>query len=106
MTLSTCDIGNPIYNKVKNPSFHSRCYTETDFRDDRDDEFTMTISFDYYIFDGVKRVVKCMYDPKPTYYMTDESMQESVKESILVNEGFVIFECTPERFEPKYKTQK
>jgi hypothetical protein len=99
------ELNNPVYSKDKKskPAFRSERYVPYSVRDDRDDEIKITISYDLYEFNGQKQIVKCGFDPMPPYYMTDESMIESVIEFIWLVEGPVALECKPEKYEPKYK---
>lgn len=101
MKLSSVDIGNPIYSKSVEPRYQMEKYTDT-FQDDEGNEFIMSVICEYYEYSGERHVAKLTYDPKPVYYMTDSSMQESVKESVTLMIGPYILDCTPEKYEPKY----
>jgi hypothetical protein len=101
MRLSSVDINNPAYNVGFSVKFDCDKYTET-MQDDEGNDFQISIAYDYYFYDGAKHVAKLSYDPKPVYYMTDESMRESVKESLTLAIGYYVLDCTPEKYEPKY----
>lgn len=92
---------NPVYSVESEPKFRTETYTD-DLLDENDNSFKCTISYDVRDCNGEKIIDKCGFDPMPPYYMSDESLKESVIESIFLAEGFVRFECQPERYEPKY----
>jgi hypothetical protein len=87
------DPNNITYRPDPALYFQQEHYTDT-IEDDAGNDFRISVSLEYYWDDGQRRVVKYSYKPQGLYYMTDESMDESVRESIIWTIGLnVNFEC-------------
>lgn len=96
MSLSACDIGNPIYDKSNEPQYRIRKLV-TILEDDSANDFGCEIEYHYYLFEGRSYIVYYSFKPLDTFHMTEMSMAESVRDVIAEREVWMAkFECNGE----------
>lgn len=96
---------NPVYTRSSAPKYQEINYVDV-IEDDGGDEFRCEIVAHYYRYDDLNRIVFYSFQPKETFYMTEISMDESVRDSITQALGYnAMFECNGKMLEIKpYKS--
>lgn len=97
---TSVDFNNPIYDKMQDPRFDRDNFTDI-YHDDAQSPFIMHLGYEYYEHNGEKRIVSLIYTALgDSYYMTDESMRDSIVSAIELREcAYIRLECKIEKFE-------
>lgn len=81
--MQVIEANDPRYTQTFIPENKCRVFSDERMLDDEQNEFAIVVTYHYYRDNnGVMNVFEYMYHAIPPFVMTEESMNESVREAI------------------------